>query len=776
MNSSPTPFGTPTHVVAATNVTGHAGVPMNPQQPGASGTGGLLNLSFEQRNQLLEFLGAVIRKKFHIAAFAIVMSALAWVLASLQTPYYKSTVTLIVDAPKLKTVRIDDVYDTSSNMNFYATQLEVMRSPDVINRAVDKLRLVDNPAFDPRKPPNGAVDRLLATLGFAANGASPETPFSDLRAMVAGHVRSATTVEAVRGSSLVKISFESTDRQAAALVANGLADAYVENDLDSKFSMTQRATDWMNGRLVELRAKLNDSERALQAFRDSRGFVNAGSGASTLAASQFGDLTGRLLEARAKRTEAQFGLEQVTKAKNSNQPLDSVPAIMRVADVTKAKDALQSSERKFAEISERYGREHPKYVQVDIELRASRDTYKRQVDLAVATLQQEFDAARAAETAVEQILANARTAVSSVNRNEFQLQALEREVAANKQLYDMFMGRLKETNATDGLQTAIGRVLEAAGPGVQTRPNTRLAAIAGFAVALLLAIGLTILLEFLDSTLRSSDDVERRLQLPSLGSVPIVEKSDGDATTLYQRNSKGVFAEAIRTIRTGVLLSSVDVSRKAIAVTSSVPEEGKSTVSAALALAHAQTKTTVLVDSDMRRPTLGQRFGFDKKTAGLSDIISGSVSIEDALRTVEGSNLKLITSGTIPPNPLELILSPRYREVLAQLQERFEIVVIDTPPVKLVSDAVVIAGYTTGVLYVSKADSTPYRMAQKGVSDLRRGGGRLIGVVLNRLDFEKADKYYGEYSGYASYGYQSYYGDDSDKPSATGKRGKSRAA
>ena len=741
---------------------------MNPQDSvqlsSSNMQNGLLHLSTEQRSELLEYYGAFMRRKFQIIGFSLVIALLAWVVAALQTPVYKSTVTMLVDAPKLKTVRIDDVYENAANnMTFYTTQMEVMKAPEVIQRAVEKLGLIDNPVFDPRRPSDAPVDRVLQMVGAASSSDNRGFTSEQLKNIVSARVRSAMTVEAVRGSSLIKISFESTDSQMAAKVANGLADAYVENDLDSKFSMTQRATDWMNGRLVELKQKLNESERALQAYRDSRGIVNAGNGAVGIAATQLGDLTGRLIDARTKRTEAQIGLDQINKAKASNQPLDSVPVVLRFPEVSKAKDVLVVAERKYAEVSDRYGKEHPKFAQADIELKSAKDSYKRQLDIAVASIQKDFESARANEVAVEQIVNSAKGQVASVNRNEFQLQSLEREVAANKQLYEMFMGRLKETNATDGLQTTIGRVLESAAPGRLVRPDKQKIVLGAFAAAFFIAMVVTVMLERMDSTLKSSDDVEKRLQLPTLGTVPIVEKSDGDATTLYIRNPKGVFGEAIRTIRTGVLLSSIDSPKKTITVTSSVPEEGKSTVSAALALAHSQTKSTLLIDGDMRRPTLAKRFGVDTKAIGLSDLISGTATIDDAIRSIEGSDLKLITAGTVPPNPLELILSPRFKELIEQLGERFDIIVIDTPPVKLVSDAVIVSGITTATIYVSKADSTPFRMAQKGLDDLRRGNARLVGVVLNRLDFEKADKYYGEYSGYSTYGYKSYYGDAPSK-------------
>jgi capsular exopolysaccharide synthesis family protein len=230
----------------------------------------------------------------------------------------------------------------------------------------------------------------------------------------------------------------------------------------------------------------------------------------------------------------------------------------------------------------------------------------------------------------------------------------------------------------------------------------------------------------------------------------------GVSVQLVHDAPNSLYAEAIRTARTGVLLSSVDVSSRILLVTSSVPSEGKTTFSSNLAMAHSATKKTLLLDADMRRPSLAKSYGLEANALGLSELVAGTAKLDDCLHKVSNSNLTVLCSGAIPPNPLELILSERFANTLAALAKHFEVIVIDSPPIELVSDALVIASLSTGVIFVTKAQSTPYALARKGLRRLTRANAHIVGVVLNALDFNKAEKYYGEYSGYGKHGYRHY--------------------
>jgi len=242
--------------------------------------------------------------------------------------------------------------------------------------------------------------------------------------------------------------------------------------------------------------------------------------------------------------------------------------------------------------------------------------------------------------------------------------------------------------------------------------------------------------------------------------VGVVQKTklapDQPIERLFFDDPSTSFSESIRTIRSGVLLSGLDSPQKTVLVTSSVAAEGKTTVAANLAFALSHVKKTLLIDADMRRPQIGKVLGAPDGHFGLSNLVAGEVTPEKSFFTVEGSELCVLPSGRVPVNPLELLSSHRFTDALEQLKRLFEVIVIDSAPVQMVSDALVLSTLSTGVLYVVKADDTPYPVARQGLKRLRRVDATILGAVLNQLDMARADKYYGEYSGYGSRYYRKY--------------------
>jgi len=270
-------------------------------------------------------------------------------------------------------------------------------------------------------------------------------------------------------------------------------------------------------------------------------------------------------------------------------------------------------------------------------------------------------------------------------------------------------------------------------------------------------MALAVLIERLDNTVKSSHETEAKLEVPTVGIVHRTKvKRDQRIERLFLDDSSTAFAEDIRTLRSGVLLSALDSPQKTVLVTSALPEEGKSTIAANLALALSHVKKTLLIDADMRRPQIGPILGAPSNTPGLSNLVVGELAAEKCIFAVKGSNLFVLPSGRIPANPLELLSSNRFVECLETLKRSFEAIVIDAAPVQMVSDPLVIAQVATTVLFVVKADDTPYPVARQGIKRLRRVNAHILGAVLNQLDAEKADKYYGEYSGYGSRYYRKY--------------------
>lgn len=397
----------------------------------------------------------------------------------------------------------------------------------------------------------------------------------------------------------------------------------------------------------------------------------------------------------------------------------------QLQDITERVIAAQF---KLSEIAQRYGPKHPEYMQA-------------QLDLSEA----------------EQALKIARQNALQVSRKQFGLQELMREADTNRNLYDTFFKRIKEANETRQLETPNARVIDpAVVPRIPVKPRKGLTVALAFVLSLMLGVMLAFLLDYLDSTFKGPEDVETRLGVSMLGLLPIVSVKHAPlpGKPLFLEPNQQGFAEAVRTVRTGVVLSGLDTDHQVVVVTSSVPGEGKTTNSISLALAMGQMEKVLLIDADMRRPTVAKVMGIPGSSPGLSNLVAGSAELEQCIHYFKDGNIDILPAGLIPPNPLELLSSRRFREVLQQLAEKYDRVIIDSAPTLAVSDALVLSTLASAVIYVVKSDSTAFHSARTGIQRLQRVNAPLIGVVLNQVNLTKANKYGGYYGYYDYYGYK----------------------
>ena len=411
--------------------------------------------------------------------------------------------------------------------------------------------------------------------------------------------------------------------------------------------------------------------------------MSLGGSAQTLAGQQVGGTNEQLVVARAKRMQLESAYAQVNSAPGGDYA--GVPWVAREPSVAMAQTRVNEINQRLAQLSQTLGARNSQVLQAQAELESAQATLRNEQAAAVSSLTREYQAARATEQSFERALGTARSGVAEVNKEEFQLAVLEREVATNRELYDMFMSRAKETNLAGDVQAAIARVVDpAVPPELPIKPNKKQLVALALILALLLGASVSLALDKLDNTLKGGDDAEHRLRQPMLTVLPAMAAHNHDQMArLFIDEPNSQHAEAIRTARTGVLLSNIDVGHKSILVTSTIPGEGKTTVSINLALAHAQTKRTLLIDADMRRPQVGRRLGLPAGVKGLSNLVSGQASLAECLHAVADTPLVVLPVGDIPPNPLELLLSDRFKLELAKLMEQFEIVIIDSPPVRV---------------------------------------------------------------------------------------------
>jgi polysaccharide biosynthesis transport protein len=468
-------------------------------------------------------------------------------------------------------------------------------------------------------------------------------------------------------------------------------------------------------------------------------------------------LTRALNEASQRRIDAENTFKQLTSGRGK---VDSSPAVLRTGHIDRLKELESTAEKTYAAAANRYGPEHPRMVLADRQLREARRNTQQAMESLVTSFAKEYEVAAADEAATRTALMTAKGSVRDINRKEFQLEALEQDVATNRQIYDKFLNRYRETRATSDTQNnVVARIIDPAVPPKDVyKPRAVPIAQFAFVLGILLAAVAALVRDRMDATLRSPQDIQEKIGLPSIAILPRLRTRDRTkAGRHYIEQPKSVFAEAIRTARTSILLSAIDERSKTLLVTSSVPDEGKSSFAANLALAHAEGRKTLLIEADLRRPSLAGQLGIANDGPGLVQVLSGAASLGESIQRAPGSSLYVLPAGSPAENALELLSSPGFAEILQRLTAACDIVLVDSPPVHLVSDAVVLSQLVTTVLFVVKAGATPYPLVRRSVRKLRDAGANVLGVALNELDFQKADNYYNAYTRYARE-YGAYYG------------------
>jgi len=712
--------------------------------------------------EIVEMWRAVMQRKWSVLALSLLTSGIAAFVVTQMRPVYQSSATVLLEAAPAKVVsQIEDVYSGVANVReHFQTQAEVMRSRDVAQRVIERLKLNEHPELDPRQqtPPawRNWIQTYLPALADAVLEPQRPPDAAAIQQSVMRAYASRLSVEPIRLSQLVRVRFEAHDPALAAAVANAVGEAYIQQDRENRMAVTSGAGTWIRDRMAELKKKLDTSERALQAYRDKEGLLDSKSTVLGGTGRQMDELTNRLVEAGVRRSMAEEAYKQI-KAGESTQ-FESVPAVVRAPSVQNAKAIENELGKKLAEVSQRYGPDHPRHVAAASELASARSNTQREIRTIVESVIKEYQAAVATEKSIEAQLQQSKGTIQTLNRKEIQLSALEREAATNRQLYETFLTRYGETTATRDAQTANARVVDRAVPAINpVRPKKQQIVGVALAGGLLAGVLGAIFLSRLNNTVKTTGDVESKLKQPFLAALPVIG--------LLQRKHAGrmvlehpgeLFAEGVRTASTGVMLSALDSAHKVVAVTSSVQGEGKSTFAVNWALSVAKSKRTLLIEADLRRPTVVKVLGLKGLDAGLSDVVAGEGTMNAALQTIDGSPLEVLAAGKAPPDPLDLLASRRFADLLADLRLKYEVIIIDCPPVQLVSDALVIGRQTNGLIYLVKADDTPVAMAKTGLKRIVETGTKVIGVVLNQHDYKKAERYYGDSYGYGKYPYKKY--------------------
>ena len=526
---------------------------------------------------VVRYLRTLNRYKWGILMVVIAVGMLAAMYASSLRPIYRSTATVMVEMGKPKLVTNADLYEAfnGTTRDYFLTQFEIIKSRELAERLVRTMHLTSNPEYDPRHQAKPWYAQWLPAQ-FLPEPAPVAVPNEeDLVESVAQQVMAHTSLQPVRNTQLVKISFDSHDPVLAERVPNTLAMIYIISDLEQRGDATRRSMAFLRDQAVELKQKLDQSERALQAFRDKERIVVAKGVAVSGAIRQLEELEASLDDARKKRQDAEARYDQVNAAQQqqSMAALESLSLIQNNPVVARFREAQAEAERRVSEASKRYGPEHPKMIAAQSDLKAVRENLHRQIASVVEGVAKDYQTAKANEASLERALSRAKTESQEYNRQEFTLASLERDVASNRQLYDLFTQRAKETNTGD-VPSAIARVIDPALlPKGPSGPNKRNIVGGAMLVALAIAVAIALLLERLDITVKTSHEVESKLEVKAVGVLQRLRPKPGvPIERIFLEQSHGAFAEGIRSIRSDLLLSGIDSPQKVVLLTSSLPE------------------------------------------------------------------------------------------------------------------------------------------------------------------------------------------------------------
>lgn len=714
----------------------------------------------EERLELLKIWRTLWAHRVGIIASVFVVGALAAGVASTLTPVYRASATVFVDDKPNQVVNFDSTpTSTEKNTQFLDTQVELLRSRALAQQVVQKLDLTTDPQFDPRQG-GGLRSKVMGALngiglgGVATQVFGEKAPLTDAQVLevVTNNFMDHISVQTVSKTQLIKVQVDLTNPDKAAAAANALIASYVTQQQNLVLGTSTTATSWMNGRLTELGDQLKASEAKLQAYREAEKLVDV-KGVSTISATELSLTSERMIDARRERAAAESQYRQVQSMSSGGwERLLTVPAVIADPVVQQFKADQAKARAKVDELSSRYGPRHPAMDAARSELNAATASLRGQIEQVVAGIERNYQLASANEGSLSASVNTNKSQIQDISRKEFKLQELQRDVDTNRQLYDTFLTRLKETTATVGVNAGNTRMVDQAiRPMTPVEPRKSL--IVGLAAALALFVaGLAALArEAMKNTFKSAAHAEGVLRLPVLGIVPLIKSRNRQPLAhLFTDEKHRRFSEAIRTIRTGLMLNnSTEQQGKIVAITSSVPGEGKTTVSINLAFALGQIERVLLIDADLRRSTLAKAFDFPLGTPGLTDLINGNATLADCIQRVNG--VDVLCAGTGTNSPLELLASPRFEKALELLKIKYQRVIIDSPPVQAVSDGVVLSSYVDSMVFVVKASTTPISLAEKGIAQLLKHNAPLQGIVMSQVDIKKHQRYDQRFEGYYDY-------------------------
>lgn len=673
---------------------------------------------------LMDYWRIVVRRRWVVALFATLLAGTTTINTLRQPREYQASTVVHIDMAPPRVVDWDDAATVQPRgleyQAFYNTQYQIISSRGVKANAITRLRSKGYHEWDSDKDPVAAFTRNLVI-----------TPVKDTR--------------------LVSIGYLHTDPNKAAEIANTVADVYIDENINRKLRTAQRAEAWLAEQADEYVLRKKKADEDLLKYREDNELL-AERWAQVL--KNLTSLNDQLTAAHAERMAAENEYKLVAELYRKGD-LDPLISYFSTNTINSLKEQYNAVDRQYVALSARYLPRYPTMLQLDEERQTLLKKLKEELTRLVRGKEAEFTLRKTKEDAVAAEYAAGRTDAADVEKRLVGAQTLQNESETIDRIFKQLNKRQAETDLVSLLKNSNIEIIDQAFPPVSpSRPNVTLNVVLGVVIGLVGGVALAFGLEYLDKTFKSPDEVEQYLGVRLLGVLPILqnEEESQKRDTFVFRNPNSTIAECVRSMRTKLMIGNADLGLHTVLVTSASPREGKSTVVVSLAITMAlANQKTLIVDTDLRRPRLHHVFGVPLGK-GVTSILDGSSTYEESILPTEVPNLFFLPAGPIPPNPAELMGGSQMELLLAELERRFDFIVMDSPPCIAVTDAVVLGHKIDGVIFVIKQESTTKEAAREALRRLSDIRERLLGCVINQVDIDRNTYGYKYYYYYHAYG------------------------
>lgn len=715
----------------------------------------------EEEIHLRDYLQVILRRKWIVITFFIAVVTTVTIGTFLMKPQYKATASLKISNENSQIFIFKDSYAIeNADEKYYQTLYKMLLSRNLAKRVIRQMKLDSNPEFIGEK-----AEANVKTSSFL----KPNAPLNEdgIDSSLVSSFLARINVDPEPKSSLVNVSFISYDAELASKVTNALANSFIELNVESKFEATQQARSWLENQIDVMKGKLEQAEEKLNEYAASNQIIflnqnvdkeGKSEGGENIITQKLADLSTELTAATSDRINKEALYNELRAGDTKSSSLVMKHEITQ--SLMKEHAALESEYNENLKI---YKPDYPKMVKMKTRMDEVEKRIETETKKVVTSTKKDYEAAIKRENYLKSALEKQKQEALELNNRSVQYQILKREADTNRELYNSLLQRLKETGISASITSSNIQVIDKAEvPKFPFKPKKKTNILLSLIIGLFGGVGLAFFAEYLDNTIKTPEDVEKRIFMPSLGLVPLYNTRETTLPVEFisHSDSKSQLSEAYSSLRTFLLFSTAGKPPKVMMVTSARREEGKTTtaINTAISLTKSNAKV-VIIDADMRRPRLHKTFKVGN-TTGLSSFLSGNVEFGDGLiKPTDIPGLETITSGPLPPNPAELLSSYRLRDLIGGLYPLYNFIIFDTPPILGLADAVITSTQTDGVIMVVRSGQTPKEAAQQAKRILESVNAKVLGVVLNAIN--ESSMKYGYYSYYQYYSQN--YGTNEDK-------------